>query len=739
MKLKKWLLGAMAFSLLTACSDNGLSEDSNKNPGNDMPDRELSGYLAFEIKLPQETSSTRSENDNFDDGTPEEYAVENAMIVLFRGATEKEAVFHRAQVLTKPFFNSTPENDPISSSYLAAIQVSELRDKDEKYWALVILNYNDKTTKIVTDENGHVTATIAGITMKEATYKEDGELISEATKFQEILDATTEESFRGEDGSSRFFMTNSPLANKPGGQLNPLSEDKPLEIQYMTNLGNTIYDTQEEAKANPSGCVYVERAVAKITYQNGKFDNSKIDLQFVDANGASVKLSEIKDLPYELEDGTIVKLNDLKLEADVKYALTNKNKVSYVIRNVDFDENSHFAWNLTSDKAADKLYRMVGSVKVPGLKSPFHNEQKSLYRTYWCQDPNYGTEMQGNAIQIADDSSFEALSKTLYCKENTFDVKNQNYGNTTLALFRVDLNISGQYGEGENVNKVSLTHFFTKDGKDDVVYLTKESALSDEITRVIQTLDIQHALIASMKPGHANITTEDGFSFNDYIDFDLGRQVEYNEKGEPIKTLQNLVINGIKFKTPKNLADNKWFDEKSAAVFQSIIGGPNGTEEYPKYNENRQLVNAEGKVVQTEEEALKVANHIQCDLLAAVNLLNEVTEYTNGVSYYAIPIKHFGDYYTPWEGEGTKTWVVYNDNSTNWTKDDGHAQRYLGRYGLVRNNWYELNISKIQKLGTASIPEIDGSLSDDNNEVKKYFAVEIHTLSWAKRTQSVDF
>ena len=68
-----------------------------------------------------------------------------------------------------------------------------------------------------------------------------------------------------------------------------------------------------------------------------------------------------------------------------------------------------------------------------------------------------------------------------------------------------------------------------------------------------------------------------------------------------------------------------------------------------------------------------------------------------------------------------------------------HAEQYLGRYGVVRNNWYELNINKITALGSPIVPDVNIDMSDDNNEDKKYFAVEIHILSWAKRVQNFQF
>lgn len=60
--------------------------------------------------------------------------------------------------------------------------------------------------------------------------------------------------------------------------------------------------------------------------------------------------------------------------------------------------------------------------------------------------------------------------------------------------------------------------------------------------------------------------------------------------------------------------------------------------------------------------------------------------------------------------------------------------KYLGRWGLVRNNWYDITVDNILSLGSATVPEIDGK-SDDNKEENYYIAARFHILSWAKRTQ----
>lgn len=99
-----------------------------------------------------------------------------------------------------------------------------------------------------------------------------------------------------------------------------------------------------------------------------------------------------------------------------------------------------------------------------------------------------------------------------------------------------------------------------------------------------------------------------------------------------------------------------------------------------------------------------------------------IKTYKNGESYYIARIKHFGDDLTPWK-EGNAT---YDENNLNW----------LGRYGVLRNNWYDLTIDKISGPGYPDVPEVKPTDPDD--EDTKYISVSVKILSWAKRSYTVD-
>lgn len=97
-----------------------------------------------------------------------------------------------------------------------------------------------------------------------------------------------------------------------------------------------------------------------------------------------------------------------------------------------------------------------------------------------------------------------------------------------------------------------------------------------------------------------------------------------------------------------------------------------------------------------------------------------ISTYAGGESYYVARIKHFGDDLTNWKS-GT-----YNDDNLS----------FLGRYGVLRNNWYVLTVNSVSGPGYPSVPEVKPNTPDDEDD--KYINVSVKILKWAKRSQKVD-
>lgn len=98
-------------------------------------------------------------------------------------------------------------------------------------------------------------------------------------------------------------------------------------------------------------------------------------------------------------------------------------------------------------------------------------------------------------------------------------------------------------------------------------------------------------------------------------------------------------------------------------------------------------------------------------------------------------IKHFGDQLTPWntwETDPNKPSAGGIDQIYPTTNRDAN---YLGRYGVVRNNWYELKINSVKRPGK---PAINTPKDTPDDELNSYISVSINILSWPKRSQDVD-
>lgn len=97
-----------------------------------------------------------------------------------------------------------------------------------------------------------------------------------------------------------------------------------------------------------------------------------------------------------------------------------------------------------------------------------------------------------------------------------------------------------------------------------------------------------------------------------------------------------------------------------------------------------------------------------------------INTYLRGVTYYIARVKHFGS-------------LTHWNSGESYGTDNG---KYLGRYGMLRNNWYELTVGNVYGPGYPGVPPVDPNQPDDENE--KYLSVSVKILSWAKRSDTVD-
>lgn len=387
MKIKHFFGLAVIAAMTASCSSN---EDLGTAGSGTGTNEAGVGYVAFNINLPtQSGSSSRagSGNDQFDAGTPNEYDVKDATLLIFEGSSESSALFKGAYTLNTAPWKDNGQTDNITTTSATIVKEIATPTSSDHCYALVVLNKNnvftvDETAKTITLKGA--TATFSG------TYKNFAESLSEE-------DLT----------KNGFYMANAPLASKAGGATDPTG----AEINTLATLDNKIKKTESEAKSAPAQ-IYVERGVAKVTMQNTSPTT-------VDGSTKS--------------DGTSTV--DFKITS---WVLDNTNKKTYLVRSTDgFDDWTSLASNSTSLLAANK-YRFVGSNAVAA----------NLYRTYFAKDANF--DQTGNSAALTAGDLVTNPNPTFvdkfgndnpqYCFENTFDAACQIDRYTTRVLIKAKLN-----------------------------------------------------------------------------------------------------------------------------------------------------------------------------------------------------------------------------------------------------------------------------------------------------------
>lgn len=139
----------------------------------------------------------------------------------------------------------------------------------------------------------------------------------------------------------------------------------------------------------------------------------------------------------------------------------------------------------------------------------------------------------------------------------------------------------------------------------------------------------------------------------------------------------------------------------------------------------------------------------EIDGTALINLqqaFGKLTAFVGGVCYYQVRIKHFGATpdYTPWGNEahaptlGGDKYINYlTYGGADEAKKKDLDREYLGRYGVVRNNYYDITINSVSGPGEPTINDITPT-TDPDDQQNYYIQATVKILDWAKRSQSVD-
>lgn len=345
-------------------------------------------------------------------------------------------------------------------------------------------------------------------------------------------------------------------------------------------------------------------------------------------------------------------------------------------------------------------YRFVTANQFKPTK-PSGATHTTGFRTYFAYDPQYDDDATLSKTEAIDnDDEWIALGHHAYTTENTFDVAHQTWINTTMVTLKVKV------GDGE-------TDYYTV-GKDSKTLYTKAKAEAQLHNIILGDPDVAAAAKA------------------------LGDQIALNNPDTDVEIDINVTI------------DAQTAGKTGATFTYELAFTIDGAE-----------ANYEG----TGEPTLKTDLMTAIDTFIGTNCDADAvftSYYKGGISYYNVRIKHFGDEETPWGltynetadpkfivGGGSGVNEIYFGSAND---EDGEAvdpseeqvakaqSRFLGRYGVVRDNWYKLSINKIAHIGDAEPVNPSTTHPDTpDDEIENYIAVHVHIVPWVLRSQSVDF
>lgn len=348
------------------------------------------------------------------------------------------------------------------------------------------------------------------------------------------------------------------------------------------------------------------------------------------------------------------------------WTLDVTNKTSYLGR----------SFNSTSWTKAN-YNRFFGSTALrTGVKD---HEGASLYRTYWGEDPNYYSPSEATDFNILTKDDFNAAEN----RTEPVNLVSNGFGNYN-PLYCM-----------ENTFNVA------------------EMATGSQVTRAI------------VKVKFLNGTTF--YTFND------DNTTLYTQAKMIERVKQAILDNTAVFNECKKVFEGDIVNIGKNDVqitWTSQVANPAGstTSFDPKRDKDGKIYLKSFKITKGSKEVKSstVFGSTTENLNGKLQLqFGNIMQYAGGLAYYAIPIKHFGDKLTPWDKTTAIVGKPYGDPI-----NEASEKSYLGRYGVLRNNWYDLAVSGIKYVGSPVVPEI---VTPDKAE--NYIAVRINVLSWAKRTQ----
>ena len=683
--MKKFSLFALAAAgmLFGACADKDTVQDVQA-PAGEFKD---GAFIGITMSMPSTGNTTRA-NDDLNNGVDEEFAVKNATLYIFEEGTttgEDAAKFVAQYTLGTQF---TADNQPAGSG-----------NHEVQNPAI-----DTKITSTSLAEATKIDNALAG-KIKAGTKKYYAYVIINNNGMGGISEGTTFGEFKKEEFTSigadiaakmniwpgGLLMTSSPISNTAGGSAAaPVAGDNYTTLVQLNK--DCVFGSSTEALERPAACVYVERAAVKITVEAGSGLNSK--------------------------------MGDLDLNV-IGWQVINYEPRYFNTRQINSSDDGTTAedWGTyTSDfvAAGATKYRFVTvNAFAPTLPAGLKNADGSAayehtvgFRTYFAYDPNYNDDaILSKTVASLNDADWIPFKtggnyNHAYTTENTFDVAHQTWRNTTMVTLKA------QVGDG-------TTDYYTV-GNNSKTLLSKTSAEAQIHNIIMGNPTVAAAAKALMD------------------------KIAENKPGKEVAIGLDVAI------TPQTTG-------KTNAPFTTTV--------HYTITDPVTSTTSDADYTGTDETSLKN------DLETAINNFKTSTSgsdalltsyYKGGVSYYNVRIKHFGDVETPWSptlnetatdkfivggGSGVNEIYFGQANDPYGSPVDPTAaqitkaqNRFLGRYGVVRDNWYKLSIDKISKIGDAEPVDPHTTNPDTpDDEIENFIAVHVHIMPWVLRSQSVQF
>lgn len=746
---------------ITSCAQDKLDTSTSGKSIDEVFNQKGEAYMTVNIALPStaQAAPLGRADASFQDGVPSEYAVdrENSYLILFSGAEDADPTAKSVYKLSAlgTWNNDTEDQITVNNKFVQQITRAGMEGTDNIY-AYVLLNAKGFSYTANTD--GDLSKN--KLALVNGTYIVDNvsstKVNMKFSDFMKLTQTTSETKYPTTannpfitDGEY-FFMSNAALSTFTGAD----TYDDPQILAKVTT--NNIKPSENAAiAAGAAVTVSVERAVAKVTLSKG--GSAKI---------AANTLSNEADMNFDI----------------VGWQIVNDSKTSYIGKQLNADASQKFTGATAANTNADQgvfqhyskyvsgssnvnTYRFIETVPV--------KSDESYYRIRWAVSPTYKTEYNANSLlkgfsdNILTNMTWVNTNTPIYPLENTTDVAHMTQQQMTAVQIKIQ-------PKEDAASELTNNGFFTSSADPNkVLELADLNTIVKEYILNTKSLQALSELLAVSDGDYAYPGTADATKFNTwrnkwttlltgFITNPADATAFYKTDATALhKTNLQYSFKGQKFgqlgKYNNGSSDVYMWSAKPDAMISvatisdvddlkndQILTGTITLEATNAPNIGSDLAYA---TQSSEANTYKdVTGLLKAYVTAAItNLCNADSPtynfYKNGVMYYNGFIQHFGKTEAPWNDAewGSDTSLKPSATAIYPIKSgaDYQGKNYLGRWGVVRNNWYDLQVNSVRKIGSP-VPESPTSDQPIDN-INEYFMMTVRILPWAKHaTQGLD-